>query len=44
MNYWNQKAASWVSVSVLAVGLVSAGILFLLVKIDGEFHITLTNF
>ncbi|MDO8471452.1 MAG: hypothetical protein Q7S49_02490 [bacterium] len=44
MNYWKQKATPWVSLAVLAGGLVSAVILFWLVKIEAEFHVTITNF
>lgn len=44
MNYLEQKAAFWVSFAVLAGGLVSAVILFWLVKIEAEFHVTITNF
>ena len=44
MNYWEQKAALWVSFSVLAGGLVSAVILFWLVKIETQFRVTITNF
>ena len=44
MNYWNQKATPWVSISVLAGGLVSAVILFWIVRIEAEFHLTITNF
>lgn len=44
MNYWNQKAVPWVSLSVLAGGLVSAILLLWLVKIEAEFHITVTSY
>lgn len=40
MNYWNQKAAPWVSVAVLAGGMLSAIILFWLVKIESQVQIT----
>ena len=43
MNYWNQKAAPWVSFSVLAGGLVSVIILFWLVRIEAELSVTLTG-
>jgi hypothetical protein len=33
-DYWNQRAASWVSAAVLAGGLTSAVLLFILVRID----------
>lgn len=40
MSYWKRKAALWVSLSVLVGGLVSAGILFWLTKLENEFKIT----
>lgn len=40
MNYWNHQAAWWVSFSVLAGGLVSAGILFWVVKIENDLRLT----
>lgn len=40
MEYWKQKATSWVSIAVLAGGLLSAGILFWLSKIESSVHIT----
>ena len=43
MSYWKQKATPWVSLSVLAGGLVSAVILFWLVRIEAELRITLTS-
>ena len=44
MNYWKQHATPWVSLSVLAGGLASALILLWILKIEAEFHITITNF
>ena len=40
MDYWNRKAIPWVSVSVLAGGLVSAVLLFWISKIESTVHIT----
>ena len=40
MNYWRQKAAMWVSLSVLAGGAVSTAILFWLIKIESEVQLT----
>lgn len=40
MNYWKQKAVPWVSFSVLAGGLVSAGILFWVMQIEATIQIT----
>ena len=40
MDYLGQKAATWVSLSVLAGGFVSAVILFWVVKIESEINIT----
>lgn len=40
IDYWKQEAATWVSFSVLAGGFVSAIILFWIVKIESEIHIT----
>lgn len=34
MNYWKQKAATWVSLAVLLGGLVSAGVLLWITKIE----------
>lgn len=39
MNYWKQKAIPWVSMSVLAGGIVSAGILFWINKIESEIQV-----
>ena len=36
MNYWKQKATPWVSISVLAGGLVAACILFLVAKVENN--------
>ncbi len=36
MNYWNQKATPWVSFAVLAGGLVSAVLLFWLVRMENR--------
>lgn len=36
MSYWQQKAAPWVSISVLAGGLASALILFFLVRVENN--------
>lgn len=44
MNYLNKKAEPWVSMAVLAGGLVSAIILFWLVKFEAEFRVTISNF
>lgn len=38
-SYWHQKASPWVSISVLVGGLVAAGILFFLYKIDNDLQI-----
>ncbi|MDO8728270.1 MAG: hypothetical protein Q7K26_00085 [bacterium] len=43
MNYWKQKAVPWVSFAVLAGGLLSAIILLWLVRIEAEFHVTITS-
>jgi len=40
MNYWKRKAALWVSLSVLAGGLVSAGILFWIMRIESGLQLT----
>ena len=40
LNYWRQKATPWVSLSVLAGGLVSAGILFWVIRIGNEVQLT----
>lgn len=40
MNYWKQRAAPWVSLAVLAGGLVSAVLLFWLVRIESQVQIT----
>lgn len=40
MDYWRQRAATWVSYSVLAGGIVSAVILFWLVKIEDQIQST----
>jgi hypothetical protein len=36
MNYFRRKASPWVSLSVLAGGLVSAIILFFLVRVESS--------
>ena len=36
MNYWKQKVTPWVSVAVLAGGMVSAVILFWLVRMENN--------
>jgi sensor c-di-GMP phosphodiesterase-like protein len=35
-SYWNQKASAWVSMAVLAGGMVSAIMLFILVRVDSS--------
>lgn len=35
-SYWQRKASPWVSYSVLLGGLVSAVILFFLVRVEGN--------
>ena len=35
-SYWQQKAASWVSFAVLAGGMVSAIVLFFIVRIENR--------
>jgi len=40
MDYWNKKAAPWVSVAVLTGGLFSAIILFWIVRIESQIQIT----
>ncbi len=40
INYWKRQAALWVSLSVLTGGLVSAGILFWITKIESEIQLT----
>lgn len=35
-SYWHRKAAPWVSISVLAGGLVSAVLLFFLVRMENN--------
>lgn len=35
-SYWSQKASLWVTVAVLAGGLVSAVILFFLVRLENS--------
>lgn len=39
MNYFKQKASPWVSIAVLAGGLVSAGILFWMTKIESSVQV-----
>ncbi len=41
-KYLQQRAASWVTVTVLAGGAVSAVILFVVVKIENEFQVANT--
>ncbi len=43
MNYLRQKSAPWVSIAVLAGGMLSAIILLWLVKFEAEISITLSN-
>lgn len=43
MNYLKQKAVPWVSFAVLAGGLISAVILFWLVRIEADLHVTITS-
>lgn len=43
LNYWKQKASTWVSFAVLAGGLVSAVILFWLIRFEAELHLTITS-
>ncbi len=43
MNYLKQKAMPWVSFAVLAGGLVSALILFWLVRIEADLRVTITS-
>lgn len=38
-KYLQQKASSWVTLTVLAGGVVVAGLLFIVVKIENEFQI-----
>ena len=40
MNYWNRRATPWVSIAVLAGGVVSTAILFWLNKVETEIHLT----
>lgn len=35
-GYWKQKAAPWVTIAVLAGGLVSASILFMLSRVEAN--------
>jgi hypothetical protein len=44
IDYLKQEATPWVSLSIMAGGLVSAVILFWLVKVEAEFHIITTSF
>lgn len=37
-KYWMQKASPWVTLTVLAGGMVVAGTLFFVVKLDKEFR------
>jgi hypothetical protein len=43
MNYWNQKAAPWVSMAVLMGGLFSAVILFWVSNIEGRMYLATIN-
>jgi hypothetical protein len=43
MNYLKQKAHPWVSFAVLAGGLIAAIILFWIIKIEAEVHISITS-
>ncbi len=36
MNYWTKRAANWVSITVLAGGVLSAAILFFLAKVEAD--------
>ncbi len=36
MNYWTKRAANWVSLTVLAGGMLSAAILFFLAKVEAD--------
>ncbi len=36
MNYWTKRAANWVSLTVLAGGVLSAAILFFLAKVEAD--------
>jgi len=42
-SYWKQKASPWVSFSVLAGGLLSACILFFLVRVQKNIEMTAFN-
>jgi len=42
-SYWKQKASPWVSISVLAGGLLSALILFFLVRVQSNLEMTAFN-
>ena len=39
-SYWKREAARWVSISVLAGGLVSAVILFWVIRIESQVQLT----
>lgn len=43
MNYLKQKATPWVSLAILSGGLVTAILLFWIVKIDAELRISITS-
>jgi len=42
-SYWRQKASPWVSISVLVGGLLSAVILFFLVRVQKNLEMTAFN-
>jgi hypothetical protein len=44
MKYLRQEAHHWVSMAVLAGGLISAVILFWLVKFEADISISITSF
>lgn len=43
MNYLKQKSAPWVSMAVLAGGMLSAIILLWLVRFEAQITVTLSN-
>lgn len=38
MSYWSKKAANWVTVTVLAGGMASALILFVVAKVERDIN------
>ena len=38
MNYWKQRASTWVSLAVLAGGMISAVLLFFVYKVQNNFQ------